>query len=229
MTSGQQVTVLPLKMQYIFKVYNHLRFANNLLRVLVKLQNVCDIGTGDRPLYKEKKLSQQRKLLNQQIHYFTLKNCIRHKGQCGHLKTFICKHCVNKTYQQYTTIGDSRVNDSPFLGGNHLMFVREHNQIVGKLQKVNPRWSAFRLYQEARKIIGALLQQITYREFLPSILRKQDLEKFNLELYSSGFSNSYRSNINPATKNVFSAAAFRFGHTLVSYYEHSKTLRCLEM
>lgn len=44
-------------MQYIFKVYNHLRFANNLLRVLVKLQNVCDIGTGDRPLYKEKKLS----------------------------------------------------------------------------------------------------------------------------------------------------------------------------
>lgn len=67
-------------MQYIFKVYNHLRFTNNLLIVLVKLQNVCDIGTGDRPLYKEKTISWQRKLLDQQIHYFTLKNCITHKG-----------------------------------------------------------------------------------------------------------------------------------------------------
>eukprot|EP00105_Crassostrea_gigas_P010961 XP_011426438.1 PREDICTED: eosinophil peroxidase isoform X2 [Crassostrea gigas] len=111
--------------------------------------------------------------------------------------------------------GDSRVNEVPFLGGNHLMFVREHNRIVRELRKVQPRWSSLKLYQEARKIIGALLQQVTYREFLPSILRKQDLEKHKLKLRNWGFSNSYNCSLNPGTKNVFNAAVFRFGHSLI--------------
>lgn len=121
-----------------------------------------------------------------------------------------------------TILGDSRVNEVPFLGGNHLMFVREHNRIVRELRKVQPRWSSLKLYQEARKIIGALLQQVTYREFLPSILRKQDLEKHKLKLRNWGFSNSYNCSLNPGTKNVFNAAVFRFGHSLVSYLSNIK-------
>lgn len=111
--------------------------------------------------------------------------------------------------------GDLRVNEIPSLGGNHLLFVREHNRIVGELRKVQPKWSSLKLYQEARKIIGALLQQVTYGEFLPSILSKQDLENHKLKLRNSGFSNNYDSSRNPATKNAFNAAVFRFGHSLI--------------
>lgn len=111
--------------------------------------------------------------------------------------------------------GDKRANVVPSLGVTHLMFVREHNRIVQKLQKVRPDWDPDTLFQETRKIIGALLQQITYGEFLPSILREQDLVKYNLKLKKQRFSYSYDSSINPATKNVFNAAAFRFGHSQI--------------
>lgn len=114
------------------------------------------------------------------------------------------------------------VNEIPSLGGNHLLFVREHNRIVGELRKVQPKWSSLKLYQEARKIIGALLQQVTYGEFLPSILSKQDLENHKLKLRNSGFSNNYDSSRNPATKNAFNAAVFRFGHSLVSILSNIK-------
>lgn len=112
-------------------------------------------------------------------------------------------------------VGDKRANVVPSLGATHLMFVREHNRIVQKLRKVRPDWDADTLFQETRKIIGALLQQITYGEFLPSILQEQDLVKYNLKLKKERFSYSYDSSINPATKNVFNAAAFRFGHSQV--------------
>ncbi|XP_034310733.2 eosinophil peroxidase [Magallana gigas] len=111
--------------------------------------------------------------------------------------------------------GDHRVNVIPSLGGNHLVFVREHNRIVEELRRVRPDWDAATLFQETRKIIGALLQQINYREFLPSILREEDLVKYNLKLQLTGHSSSYNSSRNPAAKNVFNAAAFRFGHSQV--------------
>ncbi|XP_078321657.1 salivary peroxidase/catechol oxidase-like isoform X2 [Crassostrea virginica] len=111
--------------------------------------------------------------------------------------------------------GDHRVNVVPSLGGNHLLFVREHNRIAEELRKVRPDWDARTLFQETRKIIGALLQQVTYGEFLPSILSDQDIDRFNLRLQRRDFSSSYNSSINPAAKNVFNAAAFRFGHSMI--------------
>jgi peroxidase len=97
------------------------------------------------------------------------------------------------------------------------MFLREHNRIAEELKKVNPDWGASKLFKETRKIIGALLQQVTYREFLPAFLSDADLQKYNLKLKSTGFSSSYDNTINPGAKNVFNAAAFRFGHTMVGF------------
>lgn len=121
-------------------------------------------------------------------------------------------------FTHFNIAGDHRVNVIPSLGGNHLVFVREHNRIVEELRKVRPDWDAATLFQETRKIIGALLQQINYREFLPSILREEDLVKYNLKLQLTGHSSSYNSSRNPGAKNVFNAAAFRFGHSQVEEY-----------
>lgn len=95
------------------------------------------------------------------------------------------------------------------------MFLREHNRIADELRKVRPDWEASKVFKETRKIIGALLQQVTYKEFLPTFLREEDLVKYNLKLKNRGFSSSYNNSLNPGAKNVFNAAAFRFGHSMV--------------
>ena len=49
----------------------------------------------------------------------------------------------------------------------HTVWVREHNRIANYLHILNPTWRDERLFQEARKIVIAELQHITYNEWVP--------------------------------------------------------------
>ena len=86
--------------------------------------------------------------------------------------------------------------------------MREHNRLGAELHDLNPHWSGDRVFLEARKIVGAIVQKVTYSEWLPSILGEDGMVK--LGKYSG-----YDSAINPAITNIFATAAFRFGHTLI--------------
>lgn len=46
----------------------------------------------------------------------------------------------------------------PELATMHTLFVREHNRLATNLRRLNPHWNGERLYQEARKIVGAMVQ-----------------------------------------------------------------------
>lgn len=54
--------------------------------------------------------------------------------------------------------GDSRANEHLGMIALHTLFLREHNRLVEELRLLNPHWSPDVLYQEARKVMGAIHQ-----------------------------------------------------------------------
>ncbi|KAK7823161.1 hypothetical protein U0070_027368 [Myodes glareolus] len=104
--------------------------------------------------------------------------------------------------------GDTRSSETPKLASLHTLFVREHNRLATELRRLNPRWSGDKLYNEARKIVGAMVQIITYRDFLPLVLGKARIRR------TLGPYRGYCSNVDPRVANVFTLA-FRFGHTML--------------
>ncbi|KAE8622702.1 hypothetical protein XENTR_v10005340 [Xenopus tropicalis] len=103
--------------------------------------------------------------------------------------------------------GDPRVSEQPGLTAFHTLFVRAHNNIATRLRELNPRWSGETLYQEARKIVGGILQKITYKDWLPLLLGSEMATV--LPAYRS-----YNENVDPRVANVFTVV-FRMGHTLI--------------
>lgn len=100
--------------------------------------------------------------------------------------------------------------------GVHTIWVREHNRIADRLTTLNPSWDDETLYQETRRIVSALIQHITYNEWLPIVLGDAIMTKYHLKVLPSGFYNQYDETVNPATTSITATAAMRFGHTLVS-------------
>ncbi|NXH67229.1 PERM Myeloperoxidase, partial [Hydrobates tethys] len=103
--------------------------------------------------------------------------------------------------------GDSRANEMLELACMHTLFVREHNRLARGLKGLNPHWNGEKLYQEARKILGAMIQIITYRDYLPLLLGTS----------FQGLIPSYRGydeSVDPRISNVFTLA-FRFAHASV--------------
>lgn len=74
--------------------------------------------------------------------------------------------------------GDARVNEHPGLALMHVLFLREHNRVAAQLGALNPRWDDETLFQEARRIVIAELQHITYNEFLPVVLGESALDRY---------------------------------------------------
>jgi len=105
--------------------------------------------------------------------------------------------------------GDERLNNNVALVALHTAFFRQHNLLVDQLRSVNPVWSGEQLYEEARRILGAFIQIITYRDYLPNILGREGMEKL-------GDYFGYNSSVDATILHEFSTAAFRFGHGMVS-------------
>uniref|UniRef100_A0A673ZTY0 Eosinophil peroxidase-like n=1 Tax=Salmo trutta TaxID=8032 RepID=A0A673ZTY0_SALTR len=109
----------------------------------------------------------------------------------------------------FCCLGDSRANEHLGMIALHTLFLREHNRLVRELHLLNAHWSPDTLYQEARKIMGAVHQVDTLLHYLPRVLGETPTSLL-MPPYRG-----YDPEIDPSIANVFSAAAFRFAHVTV--------------
>ena len=112
--------------------------------------------------------------------------------------------------------GDVRAAEQPGLTSLHTLFVRYHNQVCDRLIDRGLDDDED-IYQRARKEVGAVIQAITYNEFLPAMgidIRRHE---------------GYRDNIQADISNIFAAAAYRFGHSMVTEELLLKSENCLDV
>ncbi|MEQ8791865.1 MAG: peroxidase family protein [Pirellulaceae bacterium] len=112
----------------------------------------------------------------------------------------------------YFLAGDIRANEQPGLTALHTLFVREHNRLAGEIaasefagEDLSDSAIDEEIYQRARAIVGAQLQVVTYYEFLPALMGPANLDSYA----------GYDSTVNPGVANIFSAALYRVGHTML--------------
>ena len=105
--------------------------------------------------------------------------------------------------------GDVRCNEQVSLTVMHTLWVREHNRIAKELRRINPQYSDETLYQETRKIVGAVIQKIVYFDYLPKIL---GAKAFGIVI---GDYVQYDPTVDASVPNSFATAAYRYGHSLV--------------
>lgn len=124
--------------------------------------------------------------------------------------------------------GDERAREQVGLTAMHTLFNREHNRLAGEIETtlrqathidgipknssdpdVQKKYAVAldeKVYQEARKLVGAMMQSITFNEFLPALLGSG----------APGAYGGYDDTVNPGIANEFSTAAYRFGHSTLS-------------
>jgi hypothetical protein len=110
-------------------------------------------------------------------------------------------HIVSES--QLFAAGDVRANENIELTAMQTLFVREHNRIADLVAGEHPTWNDEQLYQEARRLVIAELQIITYAEWLPALLGPNALPEYT----------GYNPYVNPSIANEFSTAMFRFAHS----------------
>ncbi len=138
----------------------------------------------------------------------TLDGTGRLKTSAGNLLPFNTEGLPNAggPSSELFVAGDVRANEQVGLTALHTLFVREHNRLARNLYRRHPEWTGDQIYERARAKVGTLIQVITYKEFLPILLGPKALKPYS----------GYDPEINPGISNVFSTAAYRLGHSMLS-------------
>lgn len=102
-------------------------------------------------------------------------------------------------------MGDPRTNQNPALLSFAILFLRWHNKLAFKVKQENPNWSDEDIFQRARRLVVASMQNIFVYEYLPAFLGGAEIEPYA----------GYKPDVHPGISHMFQAAAFRFGHSLI--------------
>ncbi len=111
--------------------------------------------------------------------------------------------------------GDVRATEMPGLASMHTLFLREHNRVAAAIQAANPGLDGESIYQRARKVVIAEMQNIVYSEYLPAVLGDDAIRKYKLSIPSGTDNTKYEDKMDPSITNAFATAAYRFGHSMI--------------
>ena len=75
------------------------------------------------------------------------------------------------------------------------LMLKEHNRLAARLAALNPHWGHETLFSEARRLVAAELQHITYTEFLPTVLGEVTMESWDLTPRDHGHYTEYSSKV----------------------------------
>jgi len=121
----------------------------------------------------------------------------------------------NVQVQGLFVAGDDRINVMPGLAVIHNVFLMEHNRIATEFQRLTGSNNDELIFQETRRVMIALLQSITYQEYLPILLGQNTMREYGLNLPAQGYS-QYNRATDATAINSFATAAYRFGHSMVA-------------
>eukprot|EP00168_Porphyra_purpurea_P013689 TRINITY_DN3813_c0_g1_i1.p1 TRINITY_DN3813_c0_g1~~TRINITY_DN3813_c0_g1_i1.p1 ORF type:complete len:717 (-),score=299.36 TRINITY_DN3813_c0_g1_i1:108-2114(-) len=107
---------------------------------------------------------------------------------------------------EFFVSGDVRSNENVVLLAMHHVFAREHNRLADAIGTAKPDWEDVQVFESARMLVAAKLQQITYNEWLPCLLGADGLPPYT----------GYKKDVDATLSAFFTTAAFRLGHTLVN-------------
>ena len=102
--------------------------------------------------------------------------------------------------------GDVRANENGDLTALQILFMREHNFWAARFKASDPGLDDDGVYYRARAMVGAEIEKISIQDFLVNLIGKSNFPAYT----------GYKELVNPAISNVFAAAAYRFGHSLLN-------------
>lgn len=94
-------------------------------------------------------------------------------GSLDSADTLLSQHIPQCERLILNLAGDVRANIHPHLATMHTVWAREHNRLAEELSEMNPHWDDETVFQEARRIVIAEMQHITYDQWLPALLGTQ--------------------------------------------------------
>lgn len=101
-------------------------------------------------------------------------------------------------------LGDPRTNQNPALLSFGILFHRWHNVLAARVQRQHPGWPDEEVFERARRLLIASMQNVIMYEYLPAFLGQ------SMPAYEG-----YKPDVHPGVSHAFQSAAFRFGHTLI--------------
>jgi len=95
---------------------------------------------------------------------------VRNKQRAPLINQMPAHHLQMKTAERMFLLGDPRTNQNPMILTFAILFYRWHNVLAERIHRQHPDWSDEEIFQRARRLVIASLQNIFLYEYLPTLL-----------------------------------------------------------
>ncbi|KAK7078572.1 hypothetical protein SK128_000963 [Halocaridina rubra] len=101
------------------------------------------------------------------------------------------------------------ISDDAWVEGIKLLLIKEHNRLADALTELNPHFDDSLLYNEARRMVIAEYDHITYGEYLPILMGENLHKKHALNPGAEGPGAGYIKEVNPGVLANFATISYR--------------------